>query len=47
MSNERTCQVQNLVYKSTVSATPNFPKQVYLGVAEDLQPQKVGQEQKL
>ena len=28
------CQVQNLVYKCTVSATPNFPKRVYLGVAE-------------
>ena len=34
MSNERKCQVQNVVYKSTVSATPNFPKQVYLGVVE-------------
>ena len=28
------CQVQNVVYKCTVSATPNFPKRVYLGVAE-------------
>ena len=28
------CQVQNIVYKCTVSATPNFPKWVYLGVAE-------------
>ena len=28
------CQVQNIVYKCTVSATPNFPKRVYLGVAE-------------
>ena len=31
----RKCQVQNVVYKGTVSATPNFPKQAYLGVAED------------
>ena len=28
------CQVQNVVYKCTVLATPNFPKLVYLGVAE-------------
>ena len=28
------CQVQNVIYKCTVSATPNFPKRVYLGVAE-------------
>ena len=26
--------VQNVVYKCTVSATPNFSKRVYLGVAE-------------
>ena len=26
--------MQNVVYKCTVSATPNFPKRVYLGVAE-------------
>ena len=30
----RLFQVQNVVYKCTVSATPNFPKRVYLGVAE-------------
>ena len=29
-----TCQVQNVVYKYAVSATSNFPKRVYLGVAE-------------
>ena len=28
------CQVQNVVYKCTVLATRNFPKRVYLGVAE-------------
>ena len=28
------CHVQNVVYKCTVSATPNFSKRVYLGVAE-------------
>ena len=28
------CHVQNVVYKCTVSATTNFPKRVYLGVAE-------------
>ena len=28
------CQVQNVVYKCIVSATSNFPKRVYLGVAE-------------
>ena len=28
------CQVQNVVYKCTVLATGNFPKRVYLGVAE-------------
>ena len=28
------CQVQNVVNKCTVSATPNFSKRVYLGVAE-------------
>ena len=43
------CQVQNVVYKCTMSATPNLPKQLYLSVAETkiLQPQKVDQEQKL
>ena len=30
----RKCQVQNVVYKCTVSAAPNFSKRVYLGVAE-------------
>ena len=28
------CQVQNVVYKCTVSAISNFPKRVYFGVAE-------------
>ena len=28
------CPVQNVVYKCTVSATPNFAKRVYPGVAE-------------
>ena len=28
------CQVQNVVSNCTMSATPNFPKRVYLGVAE-------------
>ena len=28
------CQVQTVVYTCTVSTTPNFPKRVYLGVAE-------------
>ena len=43
------CQVQNIVYKCTVLATPNFPERLYLSVKETkiLQPQKVNQEQKL
>ena len=47
------CQVQNVVYKCTVSATPNFPKRVYFGVAKGDWKQKcynhkkVDQEQKL
>ena len=36
----RKCQVQNVVYKCTVSATPNFSKQVYLGVVEGNQRQR-------
>ena len=42
-------QMQSVVYKCTVLATPNFLKRVYLGVTEGdiLQPQKVDQELKL
>ena len=36
----RKCQMQNVVYKCTVSAKPNFSKQVYLGVVEADQRQR-------
>ena len=40
-------QVQNVVYKCTVSATPNSPKQVYLDVAEGGWKQKLYNHKKL